>query len=72
MSSNKMMIFVCILFISCGIYMWVRGFPSIKTGELIHGLSPTHAYNGYEAVAGGAVCILGGVAGIWAVLRRKS
>ena len=52
--------------------MWVRGFPSIKTGELIHGLSPTHAYNGYEAVAGGSVCILGGVAGIWAVLRRKS
>lgn len=68
-TSKKGLVLLCLAFMGCGVYMWVEGLAAIKTGELIHNLSPTHAYSGYEAVAGGTICLIGGVVGIWVVLR---
>jgi len=65
------LILLCIVFIALGIYMCAQGLAAKKTGALIHGLSPTHAYEWYEAILGGMVCIIVGVAGIWAVLRKQ-
>ena len=65
------LLLLCIAFIACGIYMGVAGLSARRTGMLIHGLSPTHAYDWFEAVFGGMVAILAGVGGIWAVLRRQ-
>ena len=66
------LILLCIVFIVVGIYMGAVGLAARTTGELIHGLSPTHAYAWYEAILGGMVCIIVGVAGIWAVLRKQN
>jgi len=62
---------LCIAFIVVGIYMGAVGLAARTTGELIHGLSPTHAYAWYEAILGGMVCIVAGVGGIWAVSRKQ-
>jgi hypothetical protein len=64
------LILVCIAFIACGIYMGAAGLSARTTGEPIHGLSPTHAYEWYEAVLVGMLFIVTGVGGIWAVLRQ--
>jgi hypothetical protein len=64
------LILLCIAFIASGVYMWVEGLAAMKSGELVHGLSPTHAYQGYEVVFFGCVSVLAGVGGIWAVLRK--
>ena len=58
-TSKTGLILLCIAFMICGVHMWAEGLSAIKTGELIHNLSPTHAYSGYEAVAGGTLCLIG-------------
>ena len=70
MTSRKGLILLCLLFLASGIYMVVVGISAMKTGALIHNLSPTHAFQGYEAVFCGMVSILAGAGGVWAVLRK--
>ncbi len=69
MSSRKGILLFCSLFMANGIYMGSRGIAAMRTGALVHSLSPTRVYEGYEVVFFGALSMLAGMAGVWAVLR---
>jgi hypothetical protein len=70
-TSNRGLILLSVALIGSGIYVLTLAIPAIKTGELIHMLSPTYAYGGYEATGLGLLSILAGVAGFWIVLGKK-
>jgi hypothetical protein len=71
-TSSKGLILICIAFMVCGVRMWMKALEAINTGDLIHDLSHTHSYTGFEAAAGGTICIVGGLVGMWAVLRKSN